>query len=75
MAAVEIKVYLVAVKADLRSGLTEMVIKIVILIASAIEIIEELIVFIGYKMSKLKIFRVTITVTRRVGKSVKIIKQ
>ena len=75
MAAVKIKGYLVAVKADLSSGLAKMVIEVVMFITSAIEIIEELIVFIGYKMSKLKIFRVTITVTRRGGKSVKIVGQ
>ena len=64
-----------AVEADLGSSLTEMVIEVVTLVASAIEIIEELIVFIGYKASKLEVFRVTIAVTKKVGKSVNIIKQ
>ena len=44
----------------------------VILIAGAIKIIEELIVFIGYKASKLEVFRVTIA--RRVRKSIKVIR-
>ena len=61
-----------AVKANLGSGLTKIVIGVVTLIASAIKIIEELIVFIGYRASKLEVFRVTIT--RRVRKSVKVIR-
>ena len=60
---------------NLSSGLTEIVIGVVILIASTIEIIKELIVFIGYKASKLKVFRVTIAVTKRVKKGIKIIRQ
>ena len=64
-----------AVEANLGSGLAKIVIGVVAFITSAIEIIEELIVFIGYKVSKLKVFRVTITVAKRVRKSVKIIKQ
>ena len=48
-----------------------MVIGVVILVASAIKIIEELVVFIGYKASKLEVFRVTIT--KRVRKSVKVV--
>ena len=60
-----------AVKADLGGGLTKIVIGVVILIASAIEIIEELVVFIGYKASKLKVFKITIT--KRVGKSVEVV--
>ena len=44
----------------------------VILITSTIKIIEELIVFIGYKASKLEVFRVAIT--RRVRKSIKVIR-
>ena len=63
------------VKADLGNGLTEMVVRVVIFITSAIEIIKELIVFIGYKASKLKVFRVTVAVTKRVRKGIKIIKQ
>ena len=61
-----------AVKANLGGGLTKMVIGVVILVASAIKIIEELIVFIGYKAFKLEVFRVTIT--RRVRKSIKVIR-
>ena len=64
-----------AVKADLGSGLTEIVIGVVVLVISVIKIIKELIVFIGYKASKLKIFKVIITVTKRVRKSIKIIRQ
>ena len=52
-------------------GLTEMVVGVVIFITGAIEIIEELIVFVGYKVSKLKLFGVV--VTGRVKKSVKVV--
>ena len=76
-----------AVKADLGSSLTKIVIGVVVLItggltkivvgvvalvASAIKIIEELIVFIGYKASKLEVFGVTIA--RRVRKSIKVVR-
>ena len=44
----------------------------VALIAGAIEIIEELVVFMGYKASNLGVFRVTIA--RRVRKSIKVIR-
>ena len=50
------------------------------LITNTIKIVEELIVFIEYKASELKVFGVTITVTitiaitRRVRKGIKIIK-
>ena len=64
-----------AVKANLGSSSTEIVIGVVILITNTIKIVKELVVFIKYKVSKLKVFRVTITVTKRVGKSVKVIKQ
>ena len=60
-----------AVEADLGSGLTEMVVGVVIFVVGAIEIVEELIVFMGYKASKLEVFRVA--VTRRVGKSIKLV--
>jgi hypothetical protein len=73
LAAIKIKVYLVAVKADLGSSSTEMVIGVVTLITNTIKIIEEFIVFIGYKVSNLEVFRVTITEKVRV--SVKIIRQ
>ena len=63
-----------AVKANLGSSLTEMVIGVVVLIVSAIKIIEELIVFIGYKASELKVFGVAITIAKRAEKSVKIIR-
>jgi hypothetical protein len=62
----------VAVKTNLGSSLTKIVIGVVALITGTIKIIEELIVFIGYKASKLEVFRVTIT--RRVRKSVKVIR-
>ena len=61
-----------AVKANLGSSLTKIVIGVVTLIAGAIKIIEELIVFIGYKASNLGVFRVTIA--RRVRKSVKVVR-
>ena len=75
LVAIEIKVCLVAVKTNLGNSLTKIVIGVVVLITNAIKIIEELIVFIGYKASKLKVFRVTVAITKRVGKSVKVIKQ
>ena len=66
-----------AVKADLGSSSTKIVVEVVALITSTIKIIEELIVFMEYKASKLKVFRVTvtITITKRVRKGVKIISQ
>ena len=62
-----------AVKANLGGGLTEIVIKVITFIASAIEIVEELIMFIKYKVSELEVFRVI--VTKKIKKSVKVIKQ
>ena len=64
-----------AVKPDLGSNSTEIVIGVVVLITNTIKIVEELIVFIEYKASKLEVFRVTVAITKRVGKSVKVIKQ
>ena len=64
-----------AVKANLDSSSTEIVVEVVVLITNTIKIIKELIIFIGYKVSKLEVFGVTIAVTGRVGKSIKIIKQ
>ena len=66
-----------AVKANLSSNLTKIVIGVVMLITNTIKIIKELIVFIGYKASKLKVFRViiTIAITKRVRKGIKIIRQ
>jgi len=61
----------VAVEADLGGGLTEMVVGVVALVAGAIEIAEELVVFVGYKASELELFRVA--VAGRVGKSVKVV--
>ena len=61
-----------AVEADLNSGSTEMVIGVIVLIISAIKIIKELVVFIKYKASKLEIFGVVIT--KKVGKSVKVVR-
>ena len=65
-----------AVKVNLNSSSTEIVIGVVVLITSTIKIIGELIVFIKYKASKLEVFGVTVTIaiTKRVGKSVKVIK-
>ena len=62
-----------AVKADLGSGLAKIVIGVVIFITSTIKIIEELVVFIRYKVSELEVFGVIIT--GKVGKSIKVIKQ
>ena len=73
LAAIEIKNYPMAVKANLGSSLTEMVIEVIIFVANAIEIIEELIVFIRYKASELKVFGVIIA--GKVRKSVEIVKQ
>ena len=73
MAAIEIKGCLVAIKANLGSGLTKIVIKVVAFIASAIEIIKEFIIFVRYKAFKLKVFRVA--VTGKVKKSIKVIRQ
>ena len=58
------------------SSLTKIVVGVVALIISAIKIIEELIVFIEYKVSELEVFRVIITVaiTKRVRKGIKIIR-
>ena len=64
-----------AVKANLGNGSTKIIIGVVTLITNTIKIIEKLIVFIEYKASKLEIFRVAITITKRVSKGVKIIKQ
>ena len=52
-----------------------MVIGVVALVTNTIKIIKELIVFIGYKASELKIFKIIITVTKRVKKSIKVIRQ
>ena len=64
-----------AVKVDLGNSSTEIVIRVVILITNTIKIMEELIVFIGYKVSELKVFKIIVTVAKRVGKSIKVIKQ
>ena len=47
----------------------------VVLVTSTIKIVKELIVFIKYKAFKLKIFRVAITITKRVRKSIEVIRQ
>ena len=73
MVTVEIKVCLVAIKTDLSGSLTEMVIGVVALVASAIKIVEELVVLIKYKVSELEVFRVTIA--ERVKESVKLVGQ
>ena len=75
LAAIEIEVCLIAVEANLGGGLTKIVIGVVVFIISAIKIIEEFIVFIGYKASKLEVFGVTVAITKKVRKSIKIIGQ
>ena len=62
-----------AVKTDLGGGSTEMVVGVVTFIAGAIKIVEELVVFVGYKASELEVFGVA--VAGRVGKNVKVIGQ
>ena len=66
-----------AVRANLGSSSTEIVIGVVALVANTIKIIEEFVVFIGYKVSELEVFGVTIAVAiaGRVGKGVEIIRQ
>ena len=61
------------VKTNLGGSLAKIVIGVVIFIISAIKIVEELIVFIKYKVSELEVFGVIIT--GKVGKSIKVIKQ
>ena len=77
LAAVEIEVCPVAVEADLGGGSTEMVVGVVALVAGAIEIVEELVVFVGYKASELEVFgvAVAVAVAERVGKGVEIVGQ
>ena len=48
---------------------------VIVLVASTIKIVEELIVFIGYKVSELKIIIVAVAIAKRVRKSVKIVGQ
>ena len=62
-----------AVKANLGSGLTKIVIRVVAFVTNAIKIMKELIVFVRYKASKLEIFGVA--VTKKVKKSVKVVGQ
>ena len=68
LAAVEIKARLVAVEANLGGGLTKVLVGVVALIAGAIKVgykvVEELIVFIQYKVSELKVSGVTVIVGR-----------
>ena len=73
LAAIKIKNCPVTVEANLGGGLTEIVIGVIIFVINAIKIVKELIVFIRYKVSKLKVFGVTIA--GKVGKSIEIIKQ
>ena len=73
LAAVEIKVCPVVVKTDLGGSLTEMIVEAVTLVTGAIKIVEELVVFVGYKASKSEVFGVT--VAERVGESVKLVRQ
>ena len=51
-----------AVEVNLGNNSTEIVIGVIILITNAIKIVEELIVFIGYKAFELKVFNIIITV-------------
>ena len=57
------------VKADLGSGLTKIVVEVVILITGAIKIIEELVVLVRYKASKLEVFGVAVArkIRERIG--------
>ena len=64
-----------AVKANLGSNSTKIVVGVIVFIAGTIKIIKELIVFIRYKVFKLEVFGVTITIARRVRKGIKIIRQ
>ena len=68
LAVVKIEVGLVAVKTDLGSGLTEVVVEIVTLIAGAIKIghkvVEEFVVFIQCEVSELEISGVAVVVGR-----------
>ena len=73
LAAIKIEVHPVAVKADLGSSSTKIVVGVIALITSTIKIVEEFIVFIGYKASELEVFKVAIT--EKVRKSVKVIRQ
>ena len=73
LAAIEIKNYPVAVKANLGGGLAKIVIGVVAFIINTIEIVEELIVFIRYKVFKLEVFGVT--VAKKVRKSIKVVGQ
>jgi hypothetical protein len=63
----------VGVVALVAGGSTEMVVGVVALVAGAIEIVEELVVFVGYKASELEVFGVA--VAGRVGKSVEVVGQ
>jgi hypothetical protein len=63
----------VAVKANLGSGLAEIVIGVVTFITNTIEIMEKFIVFMRYKVSKLEVFGVAIA--GKVRKSIEVIKQ
>ena len=75
LAVIKIEVRPVAVKADLGNSSTEIVIGVIVFVTNTIKIVKELIIFIKYKASKLEVFKVAITITKRVGKSIKIIRQ
>ena len=53
-----------AVEANLSSNSTKMVVGVVTLVTNAIKIIKELIVFVGYKASKLEVFVVAVAVRK-----------
>ena len=57
------------------SSSTEIVVGVVVLVTNTIKIMEELVVFIRYKVSKLKVFGVTVAITKRVKKGVEIVRQ
>jgi hypothetical protein len=73
LAVIEIEGCPVVVKANLGGGLAKIVVGVIIFITSVIKIMEELVVFIKYKASKLEVFRVAIT--GKVRKSVEVIRQ
>ena len=64
-----------AVEADLDNNSTKIIIGVVALVTSTIKIVEEFIVFVKYKVSELEVFKVAVAVTKRVRKSIKVIRQ
>ena len=62
-----------AVKANLGNSLTKIVIGVITLITNTIKIVEEFIIFIKYKASKLEVFGVVII--KKVRKSIEVVRQ